>query len=84
MAYDVKTFEAGELILKEGDVGNGFLILEDGVLQVVRSGKILNEIRSRGSMFGELSELLMYSRGASIYAKTRASVKFSMSVYLNL
>ena len=35
MAYDVKTFEAGELILKEGDVGKGFFILEDGVLQVV-------------------------------------------------
>ena len=74
--YDVKTFEPGELILKEGEIGKGFCILEDGELQVVRGGKILNEITSRGSMFGELSELLMYKRDASIRSKTRASVKF--------
>ena len=76
MIYDVKTFEPGELILKEGEIGKGFCILEDGELQVVRGDKILNEITSRGSMFGELSELLMYKRDASIRAKTKASVKF--------
>jgi CRP-like cAMP-binding protein len=74
--YDVKNFEPGELILKEGEIGKGFCILEDGELQVVRGDKILNEITSRGSMFGELSELLMYKRDASIRAKTKASVKF--------
>lgn len=76
MIYDVKTFDPGELILKEGEIGKGFCILEDGELQVVRGDKILNEITSRGSMFGELSELLMYKRDASIRAKTKASVKF--------
>ena len=76
MIYDVKNFEPGELILKEGEIGKGFCILEDGELQVVRGDKILNEITSRGSMFGELSELLMYKRDASIRAKTKASVKF--------
>lgn len=76
MIYDIKTFEPGELILKEGEIGKGFCILEDGELQVVRGDKILNEITSRGSMFGELSELLMYKRDASIRAKTKASVKF--------
>ena len=76
MIYDVKAFEPGELILKEGEIGKGFCILEDGELQVVRGDKILNEITSRGSMFGELSELLMYKRDASIRAKTKSSVKF--------
>ena len=76
MIYDVKTFEPGQLILKDGEIGKGFCILEDGELQVVRGDKILNEITSRGSMFGELSELLMYKRDASIRAKTKASVKF--------
>jgi CheY-like chemotaxis protein len=76
MIYDVKVFEPGQLILKEGEIGKGFCILEDGELQVVRGDKILNEITSRGSMFGELSELLMYKRDASIRAKTKASVKF--------
>lgn len=76
MIYDVKTFEPGEIILKEGEIGKGFCILEDGELQVIRGEKILNEITSRGSMFGELSELLMYKRDASIRAKTKASVKF--------
>ena len=76
MIYEVQTFEPGELILKEGEIGKGFCILEEGELQVVRGDKILNEITSRGSMFGELSELLMYKRDASIRAKTKASVKF--------
>ena len=74
--YDVKTFEPGEIILREGEIGKGFCILDDGELQVIRGDKVLNEITSRGSMFGELSELLMYKRDASIRAKTKASVKF--------
>ena len=76
MIYDIKNFEAGDLILKEGEIGKGFCILEEGELQVIRGDKILNEITSRGSMFGELSELLMYKRDASVRAKTKASVKF--------
>ena len=75
MMYDVKTFEPGEIILREGEIGKGFCILDDGELQVIRGDKVLNEITSRGSMF-LLSELLMYKRDASIRAKTKASVKF--------
>ena len=62
MMYDVKTFEPGEIILREGEIGKGFCILDDGELQVIRGDKVLNEITSRGSMFGELSELLVHKK----------------------
>ena len=83
MIYEVQTFEPGELILKEGEIGKGFCILEEGELQVVRGDKILNEITSRGSMFGELSELLMYKRDASIRAKTKPQSNFLISACRN-
>ena len=76
MIYETKHFKAGDYIIKEGEIGKGFYILEEGELEVVRSEKVLNEIYLKGAMFGELSELLMAKRDASIRAKTNASVKF--------
>jgi CheY-like chemotaxis protein len=76
MIYETKHFNAGDYIIKEGEMGKGFYILEEGELEVVRSEKVLNEINLKGAMFGELSELLMAKRDASIRAKTNASVKF--------
>ena len=62
--------------MTEGEIGKGFCILEEGTLQVTHEGKILNEIDQKGAIFGELSELLMYKRNASIQAKTDAKVRF--------
>ena len=75
MSYQTKRFQKGEVILTEGEIGKGFCILEEGTLQVTHEGKILNEIDQKGAIFGELSELLMYKRNASIHAKTDAKVR---------
>ena len=76
MIYETKHFKPGEFILREGEVGKGFYILDDGELEVSRNEKVINEINLKGAMFGELSELLMTKRDASIRAKTDATVKF--------
>ena len=63
-------FKKNEIILKDGEIGEGFYILEEGELAVVRDGLVLNEISQKGAIFGELSGLLKYKRKASIRAKT--------------
>ena len=62
--------------MKEGEIGKGFFILEEGELEVTREGKIINEINLGGAMFGELSELLSNKRDASIRAKTGVKVRY--------
>ena len=74
--YETREYEANDTILKEGELGRGFCILDEGVVEVIRDNKILNEIDQKGAIFGELSEILMYKRGATVRAKTKAKVKY--------
>ena len=76
MIYETKYFKPGEFIVREGEIGKGFYILEKGELEVIRGDKVINKINLEGAMFGELSELLMIKRDASIAAKTDAVVKY--------
>ena len=62
--------------LKEGELGRGFCILDEGVVEVIRDNKILNEIGQKGAIFGELSEILMYKKEASVRAKDKTKVKY--------
>jgi CheY-like chemotaxis protein len=68
-------YEAGDVVLPEGELGKGFCILESGTLEVVRDGRTLTEIDTAGSIFGELSEILSMKRDATIRAKTDAKVR---------
>ena len=45
------------------------------MLEVVRDGRVLSEIDTAGSIFGELSEILGLKRDAVIQAKTKARVR---------
>ncbi|MEC7802297.1 MAG: response regulator [Verrucomicrobiota bacterium] len=76
MNYESKSYGIGEYIIKEGEIGKGFYILEEGTLEVSRQGKVISHINQEGAMFGELSELLMSKRDASIIAKSEAKVRF--------
>jgi len=76
MIFETLSFNPGDFIVKEGDIGKGFYILESGELEVTRDGAVLNEITLAGAMFGELSELLCHKRDASIRAKTSSRVKY--------
>ena len=71
----LQEYQSGETVLPAGQLGKGFCILEEGILEVVRDGKVLSEIDTRGSIFGELSEILGLQRDADIVAKTEAKVR---------
>ena len=71
----LQEYQSGETVLPAGQLGKGFCILEEGILEVVRDGKVLSEIDTRGSIFGELSEILGLKRDADIVAKTEAKVR---------
>jgi DNA-binding response OmpR family regulator len=71
----LEEYKAGDVVLPEGELGKGFCILESGVLEVIRGGRILSEIDMPGAIFGELSELLSLKRDAVIRAKTPSKVR---------
>lgn len=68
-----ETFKAGELILKEGDPTNDFLIVRDGTVAVfVTPGGKKIELTRIGptSYFGEMSVFDDYPRSANVEAVT--------------
>ena len=71
----LEEYNEGDVVLPEGELGRGFCILESGVLEVIRGGRILSEIDMPGAIFGELSELLSLKRDAVIRAKTPSKVR---------
>jgi CheY-like chemotaxis protein len=71
----LQEYAEGEIVLKDGELGKGFCILESGALEVIREGKTLSEIDQPGSIFGELSEILGMKRDAVIKAKTASKVR---------
>jgi DNA-binding response OmpR family regulator len=71
----LEEYKEGDVVLPEGELGKGFCILESGVLEVIRGGRILSEIDMPGAIFGELSELLALKRDAVIRAKTPSKVR---------
>ena len=71
----LQEYKQGETVLPAGQIGKGFCILEEGVLEVIRDERVLSEIDRPGSIFGELSEILGLKRDAVIQAKTNAKVR---------
>ena len=49
---NIVDYKEGDIILKDGEIGKGFCILESGSVEVVREGKTLGEIDQPGSIFG--------------------------------
>jgi CheY-like chemotaxis protein len=74
--YEIREYQENETILREGELGQGFCILEEGVVEIIRDNMILNEISLKGAIFGELSEILMYKRSATVRAKTATKIKY--------
>ncbi|KAG5446012.1 cGMP-dependent protein kinase 1 [Clonorchis sinensis] len=56
-------------IIQEGEIGSVVYVLEDGVVEVLKSGELLREM-GPGSMFGELAILYNCKRTASVRAIT--------------
>jgi len=68
-------YKAGEQIIKEGDEGNVFFLLESGeayAMKTVEAGKPPVKVMdyTKGSYFGELALIRNTPRAASVFAKT--------------
>ena len=61
------SFQAGNVIVKEGDSGLGFYIIVDGEAVVKRKGKTLSKLK-RGSFFGEMALIDDQPRSADVVA----------------
>lgn len=61
------TFEAGQVIARQGDVGTGFFIVAIGSVDVIRDGERIATL-GPGQFFGELSVLDGMPRTAQVIA----------------
>lgn len=70
-------YEPGQLIVKEGDVGNTLFIIRSGTVEVSRGEGDQQEVLgslSEGSHFGEVAVFEGSRRTATVTAKTRVTV----------
>jgi cAMP-dependent protein kinase regulator len=77
-ALESQIFHAGEVVIRQGDVGEGFYIIESGTAKITiidENGveKVVNQL-SRGDYFGELALLNDKPRIATVTADTRLKV----------
>ena len=69
-----RTYEAGEEIIREGDAGNEFYLLEDGTACSTSTLNTTTLDYKRGDYFGELALLHNETRKATVTAKSRVKV----------
>ncbi|KAK9447552.1 cyclic nucleotide-binding-like protein [Limtongia smithiae] len=72
-ALKAVSFNAGDVIIKEGDVGDLFYLIEDGEAEVFKDGQGKVNQFSKGAYFGELALLNDRPRAATVVAKTHVN-----------
>jgi CRP-like cAMP-binding protein len=65
-------FEAGRMIVRQGEVGTGFFVISSGQARVIRDGKTIAEL-GPGQFFGELSLLDQEPRIANVVAESNVA-----------
>jgi CRP-like cAMP-binding protein len=66
--------EAGTEIVREGEAGDRFYVIESGEVEVVKDGRVIN-VERPGEYFGEISLLKDVPRTASVRAKTDVELR---------
>ena len=61
-------------IIRQGDNGRAFYVLEKGAVEVVKDGVVLNVLLYPGTIFGEVSAILGKPRTSSVKARTQTTV----------
>jgi CRP-like cAMP-binding protein len=73
--FPVETYEAGRIVMAEGDTSGKLLVLEHGAVEVVRDGVVLARIDQPGELLGELSALLKQPHSADVRAHRISSFR---------
>ena len=76
--FEVERFEAGQNIIRQGDVGDTFYVIQEGTVEVVLEGlagpvQVLAHLQA-GDYFGEIALLERCPRTATVQAATKTSV----------
>ncbi len=72
-ALDTRTINPGQIIIKEGDFGEEFFIIESGKVKVEKNENFIS-ILKKGDYFGEIALLRNVPRQASVIAITELKV----------
>lgn len=67
-AFDKFGVAKNEIIIKQGDQGDFFYILDSGKVSFIVSGKVAGDTDTRGASFGELALLYKSPRAATVQA----------------
>ncbi|CAB16291.2 cAMP-dependent protein kinase regulatory subunit [Schizosaccharomyces pombe] len=70
-ALQTVVYQAGSIVIRQGDIGNQFYLIEDGEAEVVKNGKGVVVTLTKGDYFGELALIHETVRNATVQAKTR-------------
>jgi CRP-like cAMP-binding protein len=66
----VRSYDAGEPIVREGETGTALYIILDGRARVEQEGRVLGEMKT-GDFFGELALIEEHRRSATVIAEDR-------------
>lgn len=72
---DEEVYEAGDVIVREGNRDIDFFKLIRGGLNVIKGGKKIAELTEPGEFFGEIAAITGEQRTASIISEGRSAVK---------
>ena len=68
-AMEIINYKQNETVIKEGDEGNNFYVVQSGILECYKNNKIV-KVYEKNDSFGELALLYYTPRQATIIAKT--------------
>jgi CRP/FNR family transcriptional regulator, cyclic AMP receptor protein len=69
----LRSFKAGETIVKEGDRGDEMFVVHSGQVEIRRGNRVLETVPEKG-IFGEMALIDDGPRSATVVAKTDVSV----------
>ncbi|KAI0388459.1 cyclic nucleotide-binding-like protein [Xylariaceae sp. FL0594] len=72
-ALETQKYQAGETIIKQGDIGHSFYLVESGEADAVKDGLTVKHYQ-KGDFFGELALLNDAPRAASVVSRTETKV----------
>lgn len=68
-------FEKGAVVVRQGDIGDNFYLIDEGTAEVTADGKVLNTLH-KGDYFGELALLNQEPRAATVTAVTDLKLEY--------